>query len=573
MKKIFERFLFITIVLSMIFSLFSAQGIPVKETLHGDVDKDGKVLAADYMLIKSVLKGDRPLAEFLVNSDVNYDNRVTSIDYILVKKIISGQKFYLVKNEPLAAQPAINDTGKKITYTVSGVFSDNMVIQRDKVINVWGWSNNKGGYIYGELFGEKRYAKIDNNGQWMLQFSPHKYTTIGTTLKIYPKNGNITTFNNILIGDVWLVSGQSNAEYMFSQMAEYYTDSYDYIDVNDNIRLLKIDKSDNSSLKVTGLQKDFVNKNNKWTKTTLSEVSEFSALGYMFAKEISEYSDVPQGMVMAAAGGCILQEFMDPTTGSNYDNKNAIWTYEPNSIYKYYIAPFKNMTLRGVLFYQGESNQGEKFAYYDKLVDFVNGWRREFDSDFIFINFQCTSHILFGDLPKLKVAQLEAYKVIDDSYIIPTNDAGWGNKGDGEDRAHPYDKITIGKRAAHLALSEVFRLNEFKSDYANCPMPINATWTDSKVIIDFENVGDGLKTYSGDLVGFKFANAKEQIIYNITPEAKIIDKNTVEVYLPEDTSNIISVCYAREPRALFEHANLLNSFNVPAPTFELYKEG
>ncbi len=568
-KRQFIKIIISVLILTTTVSCLSCSAYPTEKKLSGDVNEDSKITSIDYLLIKRIFKGYDAPDNIKKNADVNYDDKITSSDYVAVKKIFNGIKVsFSPKLEKLPEQEPINDPGKKITYTVSGVFSSNMVLQRDEVIQVWGWSNNKGGYIYGELFGEKRYAKIDSAGEWMLQFSPHEYTTEGTTLKIYPKNGTVKTFENILIGDVWLVSGQSNAEFMFYQMADYYTDAYDYIDKNDNIRLLKVDKNDvydsNWNLKVTGLQKDMINKNNKWKLTTESSVDTFSAAGYMFAKEISEYTDVPQGMIMAAAGGCILQEFMDPETGSNYDNKNAVWSFEPNAIYKYYIAPFTHMSLRGVLFYQGESNQGERHEYEEKLIDFVEGWRENFDSDFDFYNFQCSSHLnLFGGLGALRCAQTEAYKKIEDSYIITTMDAGYTNKGGNEDVSHPYDKITIGKRAAHIALTELYEIEGFNYSYYCCPIPTKATWKDGYVLIDFENVGAGLKTYNNnELVGFEFIKANK---LRTETTAEIVDKDTVKVMIPE--GEFVAVGYAYFTNAVLENANLLNSNDIPTTSF------
>jgi len=577
MKK-FVKFVALILLFVNIVGVLPIFANSESQIISGDVNEDTLVDSKDFGLIKKIAEGRTFSVAIQDGSDLNKDHKVTTTDYLKTKAISLGREVSVeVLNVSLPKQPEINDPGEEIEYTVSGVFTDNMVLQRDKIINVWGWSNDIGGYIYGELFGEKRYAKISSNGEWVLRFSPHEYTTEETSLTIYPLNGKKSVFENILIGDVWLVSGQSNAEYMFSQMAEYYTDSYDFIDEKDNIRLLKIDKSDayggGNHLIVKGVQKDIINKNNKWRKTTKASVDPFSALGYMFAKELSKHTDIPQGMVMAAAGGCILQEFMDPATGKNYDNKNAVLNSETNSIYKYYIAPFTHMSMRGVLFYQGESNQGEKAKYKDKLIEFVKGWRKQFDSDFLFYNFQCSTHPLFGDLPVVRDAQLDAYVEIPDSYIIPTIDAGWGTKGNGEDRSHPYDKKTIGIRAARFALAQLYKVDGYDMEYYSCPIPVSATWGTDKVTIDFENVGDGLKAFEGELIGFKFANKKGRIIRNLDAVAKIVDKDTVEVSIPaEKADDIYYVCYAREMNSLLKDANLVNSNDIPTPTFEFLKE-
>ena len=108
-----------------------------------------------------------------------------------------------------------------------------------------GWSENKGGMIDGEFMGEKRYCVIDDKGEWCIQFSSHEATTKPQTIKIYPLNGNVTIFDNVLVGDVWMVSGQSNAEMHLSETFPRYSEYkkeivkfntvqevYDYLDEN-----------------------------------------------------------------------------------------------------------------------------------------------------------------------------------------------------------------------------------------------------------------------------------------------------------------------------------------------------
>lgn len=578
-KNLITGLIAMVILCALVMGMVPVSAVPTASHLTGDVDKDGKVSSSDYLIVKRIFQGKSVSVVSRQYADVNLDRKITTADFLIIKKIFNGTKIEF-SNEtiPLPVQPEIKDPGTRITYTVSGVFSSNMVLQRDKIIQVWGWSNNVGGYIYGELLGETRYAQIDKNGEWMLQFSPKDYTTEGTTLTIYPKNGKKTVFENILIGDVWMVSGQSNAEYYFRDMARYFTECYDYIDENNNIRLLRIDKDDaydsNWHLIASGIQDDILNRNNHWTKTTTSTVETFSAVGYMFVKEISNHTEVPQGIVMAAAGGCILQEFMDPLTGSKYSNEGSIWRAEPNSIYKYMLAPFRHMTMRGILFYQGESNQSTADQYASMLTKCVAGWRKQFDSTFDFYNIQCTSHSALAatwpDIPAVRAAQLDAYYTIPGSYIIPTIDVGYRLRGEDEpeeDYAHPFDKKTIGERAAHIALAQLYGVDGFDYNYDSCPIPSNVTWSSDSVTIDFENVGDGLKAYSGSLIGFHVMQPNGKLT---KANAVVIDKDTVKITLP-NVRNIVSVCYAYEHSALIEEANLVNSNNIPCPTFKFDK--
>ena len=112
----------------------------------------------------------------------------------------------------LTAQPEIDDAGAEVIYSVNRTLSSDMVVQRNAYFNVFGTSESVGGVIYGEFMGEKRYATVGDDGRWLMQFSSHEATAEPQTLKIYPKNGKTTEFSDILVGDVWVVSGQSNAE-------------------------------------------------------------------------------------------------------------------------------------------------------------------------------------------------------------------------------------------------------------------------------------------------------------------------------------------------------------------------
>ena len=284
------------------------------------------------------------------------------------------------KPAALETQAEPSDSGEKVEYTVSGCFTSDMVLQRDQIIKVWGWSDNKGAVIYGELMGEKRYGVVDDNGEWLIEFSPKEYTTEGQTLTIYPKNGDKTEFKDVLIGDVWFVSGQSNAEFYFETTTVIFPQLKNEISEDDNIRLFREDKADaldeDGNLAITGLQKDVINKDYSWKKTTKDTVMNFSSVGYIFAKELSKETDVPQGVIMAAAGGCMLQDLMPEEALEGFEIAESSW--QTGGLYNYLIEPFAKMAVKGMVFYQGESDTGTYKVYKDKLKSFVSAMRERF---------------------------------------------------------------------------------------------------------------------------------------------------------------------------------------------------
>ena len=493
------------------------------------------------------------------------------------------------------------DGGKYVAeFTVSHAFSSDMVLQRDKVIQVYGFSNNKGKYVYGNLDGEERYAKVEN-GYFILKFSPRKASSDPITLEVGIKGGEMNTYDGIMIGDVWIVSGQSNAEYMFGNeyrgcaaMTMYYDQMTAIINEKDNIRLYRQrgdDMTPNGIPTYMGEHDDVLSEEYVWTKTNEETVNDFSAVGYTFVKHLADNSDIPQGIIMAAWGGCKIQDFMDPTAAKQFTEKaSAAAMPETQAIYKYMLAPFKHMTLQGILFYQGESDSQWSDEYRGMLTAMVQGWRDSFDSTFYFLNVQLSSHgvesceTAFPQLPQVRAEQLMAYYEIPDSYIIPSLDVGynyrtedyhskdnmWGTDEElAEDPAHYFNKWTTGFRAAEHILANMYKEKDFDPAYVDCPIPTKVDFSGDKVIIDFANVGDGLKTVDGgeDVLGF-FIVSEDGIKARTT--AKIIDKDTIEVTVG-DGMIYDGVAYALEHGALADTANVCNSNGVAMPTFRFFK--
>ena len=168
---------------------------------------------------------------------------------------------------------------KPIEYTVSKTIGSNMVVQQNSVFNVFGESNNIGAVIYGEFAEEKKCAAVDENGKWRIEFSPRTATKVEQVLKIYTENGVVTEFSGILIGDVWVVSGQSNAELNFCVAAVKTPEYQKEINEKDNIRVFSQAREDVMSVKdkidITIPQEEVINENYAWKKTTVEDVQPF----------------------------------------------------------------------------------------------------------------------------------------------------------------------------------------------------------------------------------------------------------------------------------------------------------
>ena len=461
---------------------------------------------------------------------------------------------------------------KPIEYTVSKTIGSNMVVQQNSVFNVFGESNNIGAVIYGEFAEEKKCAAVDENGKWRIEFSPRTATKVEQVLKIYTENGVVTEFSGILIGDVWVVSGQSNAELNFCVAAIKTPEYQKEINEKDNIRVFSQAREDVMSVKdkidITIPQEDVINENYAWKKTTVEDVQPFSALGYYFAKELSRTVDVPLGMIMAAAGGSTLHELMPAEIATECG-----FTEGPSvpvcGFYNSLLHPFTKNSIKGMIYYQGESesNGGSYKKYAENLKKTVGGYRKAWKSDFPFINVQLTTHMGesvtgWNELPNIRAAQFNAYKEIENSYLVVSRDQNY--REEDPDWAHPYYKFEIGKRAAAIAASAIY--GKCDMEYSLSPEPACVTWKDDFVLVEFKYVGDGLKLLEGEeLKGFAVLDENGEDILTC---GEIAHKNTVRLKISGKGEK---VQYCMFHNGILELANLGNSGNFPAPAFEIVK--
>ncbi len=477
----------------------------------------------------------------------------------------------------LEEQPEPDDSGELITYTVNHTISSNMVVQRNSYFNVFGKTDSSSGFIYGEFMGEKRYSKIEKDGSFTIKFSSHEATKEPQTLKIYPKNGEVTEFTDILVGDVWIVSGQSNAELSYSLARTKYTEYDDEISEDDLIRVFSQAAYDvqtavnEKTADVTVPREDVFNGANCWKKTTLANVNPFSAIGYYFGKELSKQIDVPLGLIMTAAGGATLQELMPNEVAAKL-GFTAGGLVPVCGYYNTLLYPFTRNKITGMLFYQGESESaGEQQyqSYAKNLAATVESYRRVFGLEFPFINVQLSSHGLAGSnnwpyVPKLRAAQYDATKIIPNSYIVCSMDQGYV-KGDPE-WAHPLYKYQIGYRAAKIAAYVSYGIGD--ETRMLTPEPESVTFNDDNtIVVKFKNVGTGLTLASGEEIKGLYPYTSFWSKISCTIEQ--IDAFTVKITPKEQA---YSLGYGLIHDATSEVCNLTSSEGIPVPAFEIKNE-
>ena len=462
-------------------------------------------------------------------------------------------------------------------FKVSGIFASHMVLQREKPIRIWGFSQKVGSRVAGHFMGETATATVGANNRFELRFSARPATTDPQIMIISDEFDHIVTFEDILIGDVWIIGGQSNAELHLEKCLPI-TPSVDFYE-GDNFRLfyqhgwsgMALGKENNL------VQRDIINPDWTWSRPDEENSRNFSAIGWYFAKEVTKHIGIPLGMVMMAAGGICLRELMPVelatslgyTTGANTRIGGGFDTL---------INPLIPLAFKAQIFFQGES-EGCWFSCANKydtdLEEYFRDERIRFGQHFPVYNVQlcdygdnCYKH--FPALDIVRVKQFDALSWIPDMTLTVDMDLP---SPEGFDWAHSPRKMELAERLAKLALAKEYGVGVLVD--AVSPRPICASLSSDKkeIVIDFTDLGTGLivtgqdpKASLGLSVGGFSVGAYDGASDNRKPaEAKITSRGQVTVTVPEgaDTS-YVNYCFS-----IRVEPELYNGNNLPCPSFSI----
>lgn len=484
-------------------------------------------------------------------------------------------------------------TGNFGGLKLADIFGDNMMIQRDMPVRVWGVADS-GKLVNVEFAGKSQTAIADINGRWLVEFEP---LSEGGSLSLKVQSyGKVINIENILIGDIWLCSGQSNMAWQFKQDGDY---AQEKIDTDyPNIRLLKLTPSVGTANRAyTQEQIDFVQVDNffsgRWIASSQQMQGDVSAVGYYFARHLHRQTSVPIGIIDCSIGGSTMESWMPkqafdtPSLSALLDNwlfseagpdwvkqrareNLSLWQqagakppmphhpYEPCFLYNSGIKPIGKLNIKGVLWYQGESNatqadgsiareNRENRLLFEKLIE---SWRDNFNQpDLPFYYVQLPG--LERNWMDYRQMQLEAVKSIPNTAMAVTIDLG------DRKNVHPKYKKQVGKRLSLLAMHNLYG----RSDMTSCsPLPKKVSIQDDMLIIEFEYAAGGLAVCNGDCLRYFelcFGEDCREV------EAKINGSN-VEILL--DGRKPSSVRYGWKP---FIDSYLINKAGLPASPFKI----
>lgn len=415
---------------------------------------------------------------------------------------------------------------------LASLFTDNMVLQQQSHAPIWGWDDAGKSISITTSWNGKHYRAIAaSTGKWMVKVVTPAY---GGPYTITISDGKAIKLNNVMIGEVWLCTGQSNMEMpMKGFKSQALVGSAEAIlrSTNNNIRIYTVPRSSVTELKDNS-------KPSEWHVASPEFVANFSATGYYFGRLLNEILHIPVGLINDSYGGSTVEAWMDPEALKDYPeiripaktDSIKFVSRTPTTLYNGMLYPVIGYDIKGCIWYQGESNY-ERPDQYEKLFPaMVQRWRALWgQGDFPFYYAQIAPYD-YTQLPPfnsggkynsayLRDAQRKALKYIPNSGMAVLMDIGE------QATIHPTHKEPGGTRLAYLALAQTYGIKGF--DYAS-PLYRDMSVTGSIVTIRFENAENGLTSYNKPLQCFEVAG-KDKMFH---PAMAAISGSTIVLSSP-----------------------------------------
>ena len=435
------------------------------------------------------------------------------------------------------------------------IFSNNMIMQQQSVVSIWGWSKPNTKISINVSWNKKTFkTKSNDSGEWIYKIKTPK---AGETHKIsIGTNTELIYITNVLMGEVWIASGQSN---MQMNLNGYMNEPI--IGANDAIA-----SSNNSQIRFFTVERNtsktpLDNLKGKWSVSNPENSPFFSAVAYSFAKYLNKTLDIPIGIIHTSWGGTPAEAWTDSQSLSADFEKSEIKNHsgrpfdEPSSLYNAMISPLTNYCIKGAIWYQGESNVSRASSYAKLKNSMIEGWRREWNQGSFPFYFVQISPYKYDGSEKISSAFLREAQL---NTMLNTSNTGMAvslDVGD-ENSIHPSRKFILGKRLAYWALNKDYGL---KSVQFSGPIYKSFEIKQDKVLIKFDFAENGL--YSPDDLINNFELASDDKIF-YPADAKIM-WNYLEVQ-SDQVKNPVHVRYGWKNYLI---GNLFNIKGLPASSF------
>lgn len=406
----------------------------------------------------------------------------------------------------------INMFGKII---LPSVFSDNMVLQQNSKVAIWGWSDPGETVKIVTSWNNKDTIKVkaDNSSEWKTSIQT---IDAGGPYSIQILGSGKVELKNVMLGEVWICSGQSNMEMSVNWKIINGEDEASKA-TNPNIRIFHVQK--------IGAEYPQQTCNATWTSCTPETMRATSAIGYFFARELQQKLNVPVGIIVSAWGGTPAEVWIeksriekDPVLNMHkYSQHFDGWPGAAGVLYNSMIAPIVPYGIAGAIWYQGESNCGNYPIYSLLMKTLIENWRADFKKDFPFYLVQIAPYD-YGDKGTSEYVREQeeiVAKTVPNTGMIVISDLV-----DNIKEIHPKNKLDVGKRLANYALAETYKQNigAYKS-----PVFQSMQVEKGKARLTFSNVLTGLKCIGKTPAKFLIAGENK----NFVPATAIMDGKAI----------------------------------------------
>ncbi|MCY2931934.1 MAG: sialate O-acetylesterase [Planctomycetota bacterium] len=452
--------------------------------------------------------------------------------------------------------------------TLPNIIGSNMVLQADAPLPIWGWAD-PGEKVTVSIAGQDKVATARADGRWKVVLD--KLRTSDKPQKMTVKGANEIVLENVLVGEVWVGSGQSNMEMAVggskdgaaeAAAAQYPT-----------MRLFLESK--------TVAQAPVDDVPGQWVECSPATVGNFSAALYYFGRRLQSDLKVPVGLFAASWGGTRIEPWTPlaaleaqgefkalanqakaaaaaepPAKAAGpHTRRGGADCQAPTVLFNSMIHPIVPFAIRGVIWYQGESNviQGDGLLYAARMKALISGWRKAWgqgDFPFLFVQLAPWSGYKDGELPKVWQAQGECLKIPNTGMAVITDVTGdVGN-------IHPMDKQSVGTRLALWALAKTYGRKDVVYSGPLC----KGMWVNGgKAVLSFDHA-DGLKSRDGqELTEFQVAGADKKFV----PAKAVVQGDKVVVTAP----GITRPAAVRFGWHKTTNPNLCNGAGLPASPF------
>lgn len=471
-------------------------------------------------------------------------------------------------------------TGDYGGLQLPAIYGDNMVLQHGRPLVIEGIANARA-RVDISIGGQRLSTTAMDNGRWQVHLSPLKAKE---TYNLIVRSGKEKReIKNIIAGDVWLCSGQSNMEFTLDQSSTGATDLPQA--TQPNIRFCDMKarwRTDAVAWRESAL--DSINHlqyftPSQWQACTPETASHFSAVGYYFGKKLQEAADMPIGLICNAVGGAPTEAWIDrhtlekefPRILNDWRNNDFImdWVrkrageniakakdkhqrhpYEPCYLYEAGIAPLKTLAIKGVIWYQGESNAHNKDAYSKLFTLLVKSWRETWPEEelpFYYVQLSSINRPSWGWFRETQRGLLYS-----SSHLGMAVSYDLGHPTD----VHPKNKRPIGERLAYWALYDSYNRKDIVPSGPLC----KSVSLEGAVATLFFDYGEGMHSADGEVLRSFEVAGRNGIFYPAT--ARVVG-NKIEVHSPE-VKQAEQVRYGFAP---FTDGNLVNGAGLPASTF------